>query len=218
MKTLILTAAGKGTRAQVGMNKVLYKVNNKTILEHTLEKFYNLKIFNQIIIVVSLEDYEFVKKELSKYEVELVIGSDQRYKSVKNGVDKAINDIIYIHDSARPYIDEEDIFKLEKEINKEKKIKCFSLAKKVNDSLCLVKECKISESLDRDKIMSLLTPQVIYKQDYLKIYNKDDLTTDETSLFRKNGYDVLLVKTTKNNDKITTKEDVHNFEEKNGKN
>ncbi len=216
MKTLILMAAGKGTRAQVGMNKVLFKVKNKTILEHTIEKFYGLNIFNQIIIVVSKEDYEIVKNELSKYDVELVIGSDQRYKSVKNGIDKSINNIVYIHDAARPYIKKEDILTMENIVELNSDIKCFSLARKIKDSICFVEGNKIRNNINREEIMSLLTPQVINKEEYLKIYNEEILTTDETSLFKSKGYDVVLVETEKNNDKLTTKEDIKKFEVENG--
>ncbi len=216
MKTLILMAAGKGTRAQVGMNKVLFKVKNKTILEHTIEKFYGLNIFNQIIIVVSKEDYEIVKNELSKYDVELVIGSNQRYKSVKNGIDKSINNIVYIHDAARPYIEKEDILTVENIVKLNSDIKCFSLAGKIKDSICFVEGNKIRDNINREEIMSLLTPQVINKEEYLKIYNEEILTTDETSLFKSNGYDVVLVETEKNNDKLTTKEDIKKFEVENG--
>ncbi len=216
MRTLILMAAGKGTRANIGMNKVLFKVKNKTILEYTLEKFYNLNIFNQIIVVVSQEDLKVVKEELKDYDVDIVIGSDQRYKSVKNGMEKAINNVVYIHDSARPYISIEDILGMENTVNNNLDIKCFSLAKKVNDSICMVKENKVLKSVNREEYMSLLTPQVIYKDEYFKIYNDDVLKTDESSLFKDNNYEVMLIKTEKINDKITTKDDIKNFEVKNG--
>ncbi len=216
MRTLILMAAGKGTRANIGMNKVLFKVKNKTILEYTLEKFYNLNIFNQIIVVVSQEDLKVVKEELKDYDIDIVIGSDQRYKSVKNGMEKAINNVVYIHDSARPYISIEDILGMENTVNNNLDIKCFSLAKKVNDSICMVKENKVLKSVNREEYMSLLTPQVIYKDEYFKIYNDDILKTDESSLFKDNNYEVMLIKTEKINDKITTKDDIKNFEVKNG--
>ncbi len=216
MRTLILMAAGKGTRANIGMNKVLFKVKNKTILEYTLEKFYNLNIFNQIIVVVSQEDLKVVKEELKDYDIDIVIGSDQRYKSVKNGMEKAINNVVYIHDSARPYISIEDILGMENTVNNNLDIKCFSLAKKVNDSICMVKENKVLKSVNREEYMSLLTPQVIYKDEYFKIYNDDVLKTDESSLFKDNNYEVMLIKTEKINDKITTKDDIKNFEVKNG--
>ncbi len=216
MKTLILTAAGKGTRANVGINKVLYKVKDKTILEYTLKKFIDLDFFNQIIIVVLKQDYQMVKKELKDYDVKIVIGSDQRYKSVKRGVDNSINEIIYIHDSARPYIKKEDILNIENEIKKNRSIKCFSLAKSLKDTICEVKGNKVANNLNRNKLMALLTPQVIYKKEYLKIYDENILTTDETSLFKRNNYDVFLIKTNNENDKITTKEDIKRFEEYNG--
>ncbi len=216
MRTLILTAAGKGTRANIGMNKVLFKVKNKTILEYTLEKFSNLNIFNQIIVVVSKEDYKTIKEELKDYEIEVVIGSDQRYKSVRKGIEKAKNSIVYIHDAARPYISKEDILKMEKIINDNLDIKCFSLAQKIKDTICVVKENKILKSVNREEYMSLLTPQVIYKEEYFKIYDDEILKTDESSLFRDNGYEVMIIETEKNNDKITTKEDIENFEVKNG--
>lgn len=218
MRTLILMAAGKGRRAKLGKNKVLHKVQGKTILEYTLNSFLDNKNFNEIIIVTSECDYKDVKKELKSYDVKIVIGDKERYLSVKKGVDIANGEIVYVHDAARPYFNSEDICKIEESIKKERDIKCFSIAQKINDSICQIHNGKIKKHLNRDEVVTIQTPQVFYKEDYLKIFNPLKETSDETTLFKNNGYEVQLIISEKLNDKITNKNDVEKFEVFYGKN
>ena len=101
--SLLLACAGKGQRAGLSQNKLLYKVNGKTILENTLSKFYSSGVINQYVVIVSSADYDYVKSILPS-EVELVIGGNTRTQSVKNGLQKVTGDIVLIHDGARPFV------------------------------------------------------------------------------------------------------------------
>ncbi len=60
--TTIIAAAGRGTRLGYTKPKILYLINNKTILEILLEKFHAYS--SKIIIITSPDGHEIIQKEL----------------------------------------------------------------------------------------------------------------------------------------------------------
>ena len=61
-------AAGKGTRMNTELPKVLHKLNNKTMIEHVIDT--TLKINPEKIIVVIGYKSELIKKQLNDYNIE----------------------------------------------------------------------------------------------------------------------------------------------------
>ena len=68
-------AAGKGTRMNAELPKVLHKLNNKTMIKHVIDK--TLKINPEKLLVVVGYKSELVKKELNNYDIEYVEQSKQ---------------------------------------------------------------------------------------------------------------------------------------------
>ena len=67
---IIIMAAGKGTRMNTELPKVLHKLNNKTMIEHVIDK--TLKINPDKLIVVVGYKSELIKKQLNDYDIEYV--------------------------------------------------------------------------------------------------------------------------------------------------
>ena len=65
---IIIMAAGKGTRMNNELPKVLHKLNNKTMIEHVIDT--TLKINPEKIIVVVGYKSELIKKQLNNYNIE----------------------------------------------------------------------------------------------------------------------------------------------------
>lgn len=65
---IIIMAAGKGTRMNTELPKVLHKLNNKTMIEHVIDT--TLKINPEKIIVVIGYKSELIKKQLNDYNIE----------------------------------------------------------------------------------------------------------------------------------------------------
>ena len=63
-------AAGKGTRMNTEMPKVLHKLNNKTMIEHVIDT--TLKINPEKLIVVVGYKNELIKEQLKNYDIEYV--------------------------------------------------------------------------------------------------------------------------------------------------
>lgn len=104
MKTsLILACAGSGKRAGLDKNKLLYKVDNQTILEKTLYCFTSTGLIDQVVITASQNDYEQIK-DLVKENATVILGGDTRTQSVKNALSVVDGEIVLIHDGARPFV------------------------------------------------------------------------------------------------------------------
>ena len=107
----IILAAGNSNRFNSKISKILYKINDKPIIKHSVDLLS--KYLNKIIVVVNSKDYKSVKKLLNKSVVLVVNNVDTRLDSIKTGLDciKCTDEIsnVLIHDAARPYITPEMI-------------------------------------------------------------------------------------------------------------
>ena len=63
MNGVIIVAAGTGSRMKANINKQFIKLNDKEIITYTIEKFYNNKNINDIVIVVKKMKLNFSKKK-----------------------------------------------------------------------------------------------------------------------------------------------------------
>ena len=73
--SVIVLAAGKGTRMQSDIPKVLHQVNDKSMIEHVLAQTDNLKP-DKLLIVIGYES-EQVKKHLEKRQVSYALQNEQ---------------------------------------------------------------------------------------------------------------------------------------------
>lgn len=220
MNSAIVLAAGNGTRTKLNYNKVLYKIKNQTLLEIIIEKFINVDIFDEIIIVCSKKDIQEITKlfQIGKFlkksmNIKIIIGGDTRQKSVWEGVKESKNEVLYIHDGARPFISCEKILEIEKKILKFPKINCFTLAIDVVDTIAIKKDNLMEKTLKREVLCAIQTPQVIKKDMYMNLYQKSKSDyTDETALFQNKGQEVMIIAGEIKNKKITNVEDIKRME------
>jgi len=80
---VIILAAGKGTRMESSIPKVLHKINNKPMILNVLEAAYKINA-NPIITIIGYK-YELVKNELKDEKTEFVLQLEQ------NGTAHAVN-------------------------------------------------------------------------------------------------------------------------------
>ena len=67
---IIIMAAGRGTRMNTELPKVLHTLNNKTMIEHVVDT--TLKINPEKLIVVVGYKNELIKKQLNNYDIKYV--------------------------------------------------------------------------------------------------------------------------------------------------
>lgn len=208
MYSAIITAAGVGSRAGLGYNKMLYKKDGVTILEIIVKKFVDFQIFDEIIVTANETDFDTYKQILEHYPVEIVIGGNERMDSVYNGVKNAKNKLVFIHDGARIFLNKDLIMRL---VNFEMDFDGLALALKSIDTTLMVEDNKIIKILNRDSLYTMQTPQVVNKQKFIQAYKcaKEDnaIYTDEMSMLTTYGFDCKVVEGEAFNKKLTKPED-----------
>ena len=184
----IITAAGKGTRMNSKVNKILLTLTNKSVIEETIEIFENCKEIDEIILVGNSEDInklqEFnVKNKYKKLDL-IIEGGKQRQDSVFNGIKSIENanndDVILIHNGANALVDEKTILECIKEA-KEHGASVAALPAK--DTIKEVEDGFVAKTLDRKKIWQMQTPQAIKyslaKEAFEKAYEDNFYGTDD---------------------------------------
>lgn len=205
--SVIITCGGSSTR--FGSNKLLEKIDDLTVIETTISKFIDLA--DEIIIPSTNETKEFIEKsKLFNNKIKFALNGLTRQMSVYNGLQVCSNsDIVLIHDGARPFIEKETIVEA---IKKTQKYKATVVGYMAIDTIKKVdKHGKIVETLDRNEIFHAQTPQSFDFQLIKNIHEKfkdNPNYTDDASMAEACGIDVYCVLGSKNNKKITNREDL----------
>ena len=201
----IIVAGGVGKRADLGFNKVLFKMKNgKTVLENACSCFIEDNDCLKVIVVTN-EDIK-----IASNKVNIVKGGKERYESVLNGLALVTSPYVLIHDGARPFLDIEDLNNLKEAVSKDN---YAILAKKAVDTIKYVNDDYIDKTIDREHIYYALTPQAFKSVDLKKAYENIDLRgiTDDASIMEKYGCKVKIVESKRPNIKLTNKEDFLNI-------
>ncbi len=207
---LIIVAAGSGERLGANVPKQYLKINNKTILNHTLDAFLSIKKLNNIVLVINPSHAQYYETAVQGYDnIILCNGGATRQQSVHNALmmlsSLKPNDIVLIHDAARPFVTPHDIETLMQAMENHD---ATTLAIPIADTL---RYDNINKSPDRNNLWAIQTPQAFnYKiiMDAHKNASQTSEHTDDTSLVAENGVDIKFVPCGRHNFKITTKQDL----------
>jgi len=199
---LIITAGGSGTRLNAPEGKPFVDINGKPLIVHTLEKF---STFDEGVVTVDPDKKEHLKKILNHHNFsnfQIVEGGPTRKASVENGFNALKNvDIVMIHDAARPNVSPELINSL---ILHSKEKSAVIPAIPVTDTLKVVKNQTVTNTLDRSHCVHVQTPQVFHYDILKKSYERNHVeVTDEASLVESTGEKVTVIPGEQTNIKIT---------------
>lgn len=201
----VITSGGNSTR--FGSNKLLEYIKDKTVIETTILKFINL--VDEVIVPAQDEVKEHLLSTPLAKKIKFALPGETRQKSVYNGLMACSNpDIVLIHDGARPFIEKETIKKTI-ELTKEKKAVVVGFF--ATDTMKEVVDGKILETIDRRFIFHAQTPQAFDYELIKKVhelYKEGYSFTDDSSMVESFGGDVYILEDSRNNIKITTKEDL----------
>lgn len=208
--TAIILAAGSGSRTGLEMNKVFIEINGKKVLDYSVDFFKNHKDCNEIVLVCSNNDFNFIYATYSEVVDVIITGGSTRQSSVYKGLNKATLDYVLIHDSARPFILEDCINQLVENV---KETKASTLAVFVKDTIVNINGNRLGKTLHRSELLAIQTPQAFYKDLVLKAHEKarDNayLGTDDTGLVaRFTNVTPAYVIGDYRSIKLTTKEDI----------
>ena len=221
MNIAIIVAGGIGSRLGYEKPKQFVLVNGKPILAYTIDVFNQSSSIDEIVIVSHPDYIQNVKEIVNQFSFNkvknIVPGGDTRQLSVFNGLE-AINakddDIVLIHDAARPMI-KDDLIRQSIELCK--KENAVTLAKKVSDTTVSSDDGYFDELLDREKLYQIQTPQT-FKYRLIKEAHQKALSegiknaSDDAQLVKKYFGKVHILENPNLNIKITTKDDLQLFE------
>jgi 2-C-methyl-D-erythritol 4-phosphate cytidylyltransferase len=215
MNTAIIVAAGSGTRFGGDVPKQFVEILGKPLLIHTLQRFENCLSVDEIILVLAAE---YIESHLSRTKLRKIsklnkclVGGATRAESVFNGLSSVVgnpDDIVVVHDGARPLVTSDEISKT---IESAKKNGAACLVGSVNDTIKRVSEGKIAETIDRENLRRALTPQCFQLEILKRAFENADLSkkaTDECFLVEKLGQKIAFVDGSARNIKITTEDDL----------
>jgi 2-C-methyl-D-erythritol 4-phosphate cytidylyltransferase len=222
----IITAAGSGSRfstAKVsGKHKSItlppkqfVSLKGKPVILYSLLAFQKSRLIDEIYVPSIPKYFDFihnlsVKNRISKLTA-LVEGGKTRFESVRNAffqIDGKPNDLVIIHDAARPNIDIKMIKTL---INTAQKYGEVIPGIKINETVKKQKKGVITGTIDRNNLWLIQTPQAfrykILKKAYEKAGRRNNFT-DESSVVENSGFKVRIIEGNKYNTKITCPEDL----------
>ena len=215
MVSAVIVAAGKGIRMNDTVRKQYLPLAGRPVLAHSLTLFEECNLISKIILVVPEDDFNFCKKEIlparSEKTVRLVPGGKKRQDSVYNGLLAADENkgIVVIHDGVRPFI---NIEMLELCINGAKEVGACIFGIPVHDTVKQVESGHIIKTLERDTLWLAQTPQAFQYEIIRKAHENARLKgyegTDDAFLVEQMGKHVKIINGSKNNIKITTREDL----------
>jgi 2-C-methyl-D-erythritol 4-phosphate cytidylyltransferase/2-C-methyl-D-erythritol 2,4-cyclodiphosphate synthase len=215
----IILAAGKSERFKKKKNKIskqFYKFRGISPLEHLITSVSNSPSINSITLVINKDDKEEIKGFKMKYPKlnTVVSGGNTRQKSVfialKNIRKKRIktrNDIVLIHDAARPFLENRII---ENCILHLKKYDGVFPALNTDDTL---RNKKNLNTYDRDIIISSQTPQAFkFDKIYIAYKRAKGDYSDDVAIANEFGLRLKKIEGQKLNFKITNPSDIVIYE------
>lgn len=178
MISVILLMAGSGSRMNIDKNKILLPLGDKNMFEIPLDLFLSFNF--EVVCVVNKNDLDLVKPLIIN-KAKIVIGGKTRMESVYNGLKEVNGDYVIIHDSARPLISKDVINKIIEIKNDNNCILCYRNCK---DTIKIIEDN--IKTLDRNKLISAVTPQcgpkALLLSAYEKAFNDNKEFTDDISL------------------------------------
>ena len=202
----VILAAGKSKRFDKNINKLFYSYKNKEIIDHSVEKSLDSKLFKKIIVVTNNINY-FKKKDYFKL-IKIIRGGKERHDSSLKALKylkKYKPKNVLIHDAARPDFSKKLLKNLVKQLKNNKAVVPFICP---NDTIKYNVKNNFY-NLDRDKAFLTQTPQAFRFNDLYKLSLKQNgKITDEATLFINNNYKVKFVNGENENIKITYKTDI----------
>jgi 2-C-methyl-D-erythritol 4-phosphate cytidylyltransferase len=222
---VIIPAAGLGTRMSPGgkkgvASKQFFEINGTPIVVHTLRVFARNQQVSQIVVALRKNEMERFSRQLEKEnlsaKVEMVEGGEHRQESVANALAKLNaddNDIVLVHDAVRPFVDDEIIANVVREVQKRgAAIAALPAVDTIKQVDRTSEGAIITSTIPRERVVQAQTPQGfrygLIKKAFDSAIADGFIGTDEASLVERIGGSVSVVMGSARNIKITTPADL----------
>jgi 2-C-methyl-D-erythritol 4-phosphate cytidylyltransferase len=222
MKTYaIIPSGGVGKRLDSSLPKQYVKVNGKEVIAYTLEIFQKCELIDEIIIPAQPEFYSIIEKIKTTYNIsklsKIIEGGKERQDSVFNAlkaIDANDNDIIAVHDAARPCVRDADIKRLVDSVigHADGGILALPLSDTIKRGGRNSAASVILETVPREGLWRAMTPQLFKVGELLSAILQARVNgvslTDEASAMEETAAKIVLVPCSPDNIKITLPQDI----------
>lgn len=211
MFSVILLAAGIGSRTGKNRPKQYCMLGGKTLLSHCVEAVIESKMTEELVLTYGPGYKETLCEFMEPYSQEFkkityVEGGETRQKSVYNALKACTGESVILHESARPLITAEDLKNIASHPDDAVTTGCaipFTVLKTSEGYLC--------EVLKRDELVNIQLPQKFPLQPLLKAHGKAEAEfrefTDDSSLYFYYHGKVAVTEGSTENIKVTDAKD-----------
>lgn len=214
---VLIPAAGMGRRMGASVNKQYLPLGDRPVLSHTIALFDRHPAIDHIFVICPEAEMSTCRQQVIdpfgfKKVRRLVAGGAERQDSVRNGLlacGAADEDIVLIHDGARPLLDPALIDPVIAAIRRHG---AAIVGVPVKDTIKQVTDGMIDGTPDRKHLWQAQTPQgfrfELIRDAHAKALHRGFCGTDDASLIEWLGEPVAMVEGDYCNIKITTPEDL----------
>lgn len=212
---VLIVAGGAGSRMQGEIPKQYLEVGSISVLRRTLNIFLSCPNVQCIKVVINPDHEELYHKAVERLEgISFTYGGQDRTESVYNGLKSyednlQDDDIILIHDAARPLVSHDEILSCVLEVNAHG---AATVAVPVTNTL----KRTDGSYVDRDNLWSIQTPQGFHYGLIVAAHesvDKGQNYTDDTAIAEAAGHKVAFAQGSARNIKITYQEDIAMLQE-----
>lgn len=226
----LIPAAGIGSRMQAARPKQYLLLQQKPLLQHTLERVLRLSPLSGVLVMLSPDDDHWLSLAAAQHPlVSSAMGGAERAQSVLMGLQWLVAQgheqaWVLVHDAARPCVKVDDIARLCEQVIEHKAVggilavpvadtlKQASLAEGADTGVALSPLTEIQRTVDRRLLWQAQTPQlfpvIVLKQALEQALAAGHSVTDESSALELLGFHPLIVEGRSDNIKVTRPDDL----------
>jgi len=202
----VILAAGSGSRLG-GQNKALLTIGGKTFLQQAINLFDGE--VDEIIVTYSNED-DFENSGIET-KVKFVKGGETRQESFANALKLVKGKTVVVHEVARPLVTK-PLLKKVIQASRTNLAVCLARKIKARDSLAYIDGGYVGNSVHRDNLISLQTPQSYDVKMLLAVFQQAKVESwfeqSLVHLVKRANIDVYTVINSNENIKATYPEDI----------
>lgn len=212
----IIPAAGSGSRFSKTELKQYQIIENKAVLEHTIDRLNQLPLAGYVLAIGEQDDVAQTLNLSNKELAHFCIGGAERVHSVLNALNYLSHcadpdDLVFVHDAARPCVTVECLTDLLNTAIDQQTSAILAIP--VRDTLKrVVAENQIDQTVNRDQLWQAQTPQI---SSFAKLKSAietalahDIVITDEASALEHINEPIKVVIGRSDNIKITYPDDL----------
>jgi 2-C-methyl-D-erythritol 4-phosphate cytidylyltransferase len=200
----VIAAAGSGERLGAGGPKAFVELAGRPLLDWSLDAFREAGFIKEIVVATPPGE----EGAVAERGVLGVAGGQHRSGSVANALELAGEEIVVVHDAARPLVTPKLINAVVDRLASDEEVAGVIAAAPVTDTIKQASgEGVVERTLDRTGLWAVQTPQA-FRADALReaLSDPDSLpeATDDAMLVERRGGRVLIHEAPADNLKVTT--------------